>query len=426
MSFLKKLLLIKNFKKQNIVPPEQKDCGQEHQNETADELEAEKEVLEAEKAFEAEEESPFKLLFGHLPVKIIGILTLVSLALSLVFRFSEGFSEWYSTTVGRFLRMILAKLTGIFPFSLAEAIAVVAIPLVIYSVVRIITESVKKVEYKKRYEVRFQRVMTFVLLLALTTYNFAYSSCSARVPLEKNLGYSRDGLTSQQLYDCLVIVQDELKACYDQGDIRFTPTGSTASPYSFDELNEKLNGCFAVSSQKYEFLDGFSSKAKPVALSRYMAYTHISGLYSSYTGEVNINLCYPEYVKTFSMAHEMAHQRGMAHEDEANFAAFLVMYESDDVYLRYCALMELFVYLSDALYVESEELFTKALLQCDRRIMYEIFGYVSFVSPYEGNAVGKVTETVNDVSIKLRGNSDGAKSYDMMIELAAAYFGIAD
>ena len=56
-----------------------------------------------------------------------------------------------------------------------------------------------------------------------------------------------------------------------------------------------------------------------------MTYTHISGIYTFYTGESNININYPDFVVASSATHEMAHQRGVARENEANFVSFVVV-----------------------------------------------------------------------------------------------------
>jgi len=45
-----------------------------------------------------------------------------------------------------------------------------------------------------------------------------------------------------------------------------------------------------------------------------------------------------------------------------------------------------------------------------------------FFTPYQNSAASAVMDTVNDVSIKLRGDSNGVNSYNMMVELAVSYF----
>ena len=419
------MIFKKFFRRKKNAAPE----GSCENNEMLDadgtyEEEGETEKSDGVSGEENTEEKPIRMLLGSRAVVITGIVAGISLILSLIFLISPDFAELYSRTVGGFIRMVLAKITGIFPFSLAETLTFSFIVYVVYSIIRSIYEAVKNVENEKRFEIWSNRVIVCVLLTAYSLYNFSFASCGFRYDLEDNLGLDRKPLTAQQLYECIVLVEDEISECLDSGDIRHTPDGASCLPYSYNELNAVLNNCYENAYEKYDFLNRFNSTAKRLAISPIMTYTHISGIYIPYTGEVNINTNYPDYVIAFSEAHEMAHQRGIAREDEANFVAFLIMYESDDNYLRYCALTELFDYLADALYQTDEELFYSAAALCDIRLLEEIFAFSDFFAPYSNSTASVVMEVVNDTSIKLRGDSDGAKSYDMMIELAAAYFGI--
>lgn len=372
-----------------------------------------------------EEFDLFGYLWGYRPLRIAAVTALLSLAVPIVSAVSSDIAELYTVTVGNFLRMVTAKISGVFPFSLTETVVVFSLFTVLYIVARAIYESIKKVEYSQRFEIRAMRVLACFVLLGFAINNFSFASGNNRRPLEENMGLSRSSLTAQQLYECAEIAIDTANECISSGEIRRTPDGSSVLPYSYDELNEKLNMEFASYSEKYPFIGGFSSNVKRIALSDIMTHTHISGLYVSYTGEANINTNYPDYVVAFTYAHEMSHQRGIVREDEANFLAFTLLYESDDVYLRYCAAVQLLDYLFSELAAADTELYYQALMQCDRGIILEMNAFYNFFSPYRDSTASTVMGAVNDASIKLRGDSDGEKSYGLMIELAAAYLGIA-
>lgn len=366
-----------------------------------------------------------KQLFSSKLVFIPLIITAVSLIITAISFFSVSFAEGYSRTVGSFLRMILAKITGIFPFSVAETLVAAFILFLTYSVCRSFYAILKNSD-SYDFEDKSNRLLICIFLCAFALYNFSFAPSNYRKTLEENIGLERNPLSAQQLYDCMMKVSDELKTCINNGDIRRTPDGLSCMPYSYTELNDVLNGVYRKSYDKYPFLSRFDANAKRVMLSPLMTYTHISGIYIPFTGEININTHYPDYVIVFSQAHEMAHQRGISREDEANFMAFLVLYESDDEYLKYCALTELYDYLSDALFYADKELFYNALYSADKRILYEMIGFNEFFTPYANSVASSVADVVNDTSIKLRGDSDGLMSYNMMVELAASYFGIQD
>jgi hypothetical protein len=74
---------------------------------------------------------------------------------------------------------------------------------------------------------------------------------------------------------------------------------------------------------------------KPLFASGAFTLIGLSGIYSPFTGEPNYNADMPDFQLPFTMAHEMAHQRGVARESEANFVAYLVCVNSRDPFVRY-------------------------------------------------------------------------------------------
>ncbi|MEO6391055.1 MAG: DUF3810 family protein, partial [Pyrinomonadaceae bacterium] len=83
-------------------------------------------------------------------------------------------------------------------------------------------------------------------------------------------------------------------------------------------------------------LRGFRLGApKPVLFSRVLTRMGITGVYNPFTGEANFDREVHPVELPFVIAHEMAHQRGFAREDEANFVAFVVCANSPNAYVRY-------------------------------------------------------------------------------------------
>ena len=125
-------------------------------------------------------------------------------------------------------------------------------------------------------------------------------------------------------------------------------------------------------------------------LSEPWTYTHISGVYTYFTGEANINTNFPDYTIPYTAAHEMAHQRGIAREDEANFIAVLVCISS--------------VYSS-----------------LKTNVRAEMAAYSAFFDKYRENVVANVSEAVNNSYLQIHGTV-GSKSYGLVVDLAVAYY----
>ena len=192
-------------------------------------------------------------------------------------------------------------------------------------------------------------------------------------------------------------------------------------PYGISIMNDRLIDAYGTACDKYSFVQKLDSRLKPVMLSELMSYTHITGVYSFFTGEANINVAFPDYTIPFTAAHELSHQRGIAREDEANFMAFLVCIDSEDAYVRYSGYFNLLEYVLSALYSASPALYYSVIETVAPEIRAEMQAYSKFFEKYRNSTASKVSETVNNTSLILQG-TEGTKSYGMVVDLAVAYY----
>ena len=101
--------------------------------------------------------------------------------------------------------------------------------------------------------------------------------------------------------------------------------------------------------------------------------------------------------------------------------AFLVCMESDDAYVRYCAYMNMYEYVANALYRASPDLYTKARNTLPAEVKGEMSAYSSFFDKYQHSAAGSVSGAVNDTFLKFQGTK-GTASYGMVVDLTVAYY----
>ena len=186
-------------------------------------------------------------------------------------------------------------------------------------------------------------------------------------------------------------------------------------------LMGSADGVAKKAADKYPFIAKLSSNLKYVMLSEPMSYTHITGVYTFFTGESNININFPDYTIPFTAAHELSHQRGIARENEANFCAFLICMESDDPYIRYSAYVNMYEYFSSPLYSASSELYYDLSAKIDNRIKQEMRAFNEFFDKYEKNVAANVSSTINNTYLQIQGQEAGSKSYGLVVDLAVAY-----
>ncbi len=83
---------------------------------------------------------------------------------------------------------------------------------------------------------------------------------------------------------------------------------------------------------------------KPASLGNALNYFGIQGYYNPLSGEGQFNAHLPEFMHPFVIAHEMAHQTGIAAEDDANLLAYIICTSATQPVLRYSAYLNLFTY----------------------------------------------------------------------------------
>ena len=347
---------------------------------------------------------------------VIFALTAISIVLYIAFRVSAPFADATNRTVSSFGRMFMAKLTGWLPFSVAEMLLLL-FPVILITV--IVIGAKRHCATSREMWIYIACIFSVVcMVFNLFVWNFApgYNAVS----LDQKLELERKPVSATELLHTADLLLEELTILEEE--ILFTPTGASRMPYSYDEMNDLLMKAYDKAVKKYDFIDDFHSRVKPVMLSEPMSYTHITGVYTFFTGEANINVNFPDYTIPYTAAHELAHQRGIAREDEANFVAFLVCIESEDAYIRYSAYLNVYEYVVSALYSADYELYKENYMKQPINIIYERIAFSEFFEKYQDNTIADISEATNNAYLQSQGATQGTRSYGMVVDLAVAYY----
>ena len=344
------------------------------------------------------------------------VAALVSAAILLISKLSPAFSDLFNRYVSSFVRLVISKITGVLPFSLGEAMFL-CLPLFIFIALFVYFKICYNDDIKAG---RFIVSLVACLSVMFTSFVFMFGVAYNGSPLEDKLGLQAKAVSYEELEYTATRLTEEIEEVI--GEIDYKYDGASVMPYSFKELNEKLNDAYISFSDKYAFLPALRSNVKILAVSPVMTYTHISGIFTYYTAEANLNINYPDYSLPYTMAHEMAHQRGVAPENEANFTAFLVCLESKDPYIRYSASVSMLEYVLSAMNKASASDYSTYIADMDLRIRGEMIAFSDFFDRYRDSVASDVTNTINDTYLKASGDKAGAQSYGMVVDLACAYY----
>jgi hypothetical protein len=161
-------------------------------------------------------------------------------------------------------------------------------------------------------------------------------------------------------------------------------------------------------------------RSKGLLISPLLARLGLSGFYFPWTGEANVNRDVPAMRRAHVAAHEKAHQRGVAREDEASFLGWAVARRCQDPVARYSAAMyahRRFVFALLRVEPARARELVAARLPGVQRDVNDLRGYWA---RHKGPAT-EVAESMNDRYLRSHNIADGTLSYQRSLRLLLLY-----
>jgi hypothetical protein len=319
-------------------------------------------------------------------------------------------------SVSRNILFVFGRVYGLFPFSIAE----IFLYLLVTGVITYVILCVVRVIRKKSGPSIFLKCFTDILITASALFflfNVLWGLNYYSLPLSEELGLDvREysvialSLTTKSMADNLNAISDSVNR--DENGV--------CELGEFADLAAMAKDSFDSISSGVAFFNNFSAgRAKYVAASEVMSYCGISGIFIPFTGEANVNKNIPDSSKPFTISHELAHSAGIAPENEANFAAFLVCRDSPYAEFNYSGYLNAFIYCYNALVSEDRDAAYELWRSLDSNVIADIAERSSYWGKYEGKA-REVSNSLNDSYLKTMSQSDGVKSYGMVVDLLIA------
>lgn len=162
-------------------------------------------------------------------------------------------------------------------------------------------------------------------------------------------------------------------------------------------------------------------RAKPVLLSRLLSYIRYTGFFFPYTAEANLNADSPACLLPSTIAHELAHLRGVAREDEANFCAVVACLESGDEDYRYSGALLAYIYLGNALYSADYDAWREVYSTLSENVRADLRANNVYWAQFETPAAD-VSEKVYESFLQTYGDDRGMQSYGACVDLLTVYY----
>ena len=174
--------------------------------------------------------------------------------------------------------------------------------------------------------------------------------------------------------------------------------------------------------EQFPFLAFDDVGAKGVHFSRIMSYLDFTGIFCAFTAEANVNIDAPANRLGATVAHELAHQRGIFSEQECNFLGILASTTSGIPAYEYAGWMSAFVYAGNALVSVEPELYWAIRAQLPPEVERDFAVSAAYWEQFADKTPQKVSTTVYDGVLKAWGEELGIRSYGTVVDLLVTYY----
>ncbi len=348
---------------------------------------------------------------------ILSALGALLIAAYFLLRRNEALLDAVSAGFVRPWHRTLSKLCGSFPFSVAEALIVLAIAgALVYIIFQIVLMFRRGDALKRLYRILMTAVMAFCVIYGgfCTLWGIYFYTAD----FEEQSGIYAEPLSTEQLetttryFTALVneystqIIRDENGLFAEDMDAVFD-----RSAHLYDKVSEA-----------FPFLDGPALEAKPFFFSEILSRITFTGFFFPFTAESNINIHSPDCLIPSTIAHEIAHQRGVAQEDEANFVAVLSSLESGDAAYCYSACLMAYIHLGNALYKADYDAWADNYSDLSPDVLADIRDNNAYWEPYRDTVVNSAADSVYTGLLHSYGQTEGLQTYGKCIDLLVAYY----
>lgn len=347
---------------------------------------------------------------------ILIILSILIIALHLLLRSGKPQMKWISQHIIRPIHRTLSVLTARVPFSVAEIlIALFVIGAVFYLLWQIIA-LVRRPERLKRL---YRTVVTYLTAVLAVYAGFCL--------LWGTFYYGDDFITASGLKKEKISV-NQLEAVTEwfaeqanEWAERVDRDENGLYQADFRTILDRSDEVYTAIEQEYPCLMGPAIRAKGVFFSRIMSYLDFTGFFFPFTAEANVNIDTPSAYFASTVAHELAHQRGVAKEQEANFAAVLASLEYGDADYCYSSCLLAYTHLGNALYDADRERWEEIYGMLSDPVRKDLRANREYWARFE-TPVQKASNTVYENFLYSYDQDLGLKSYGACVDLLVNYY----
>lgn len=341
----------------------------------------------------------YKILTFLLPIQIIIVTILSKYPQWIETYYSNGFYTYYAT----FLRFLFWKI----PFSIGD----IAYILLAFYIVRSLWKSIVNKQFS------LYKIFSFLSVIYLLFY-LNWGLNYYREPIHKRLHFSNDNYTMSELVQFTENLIEKTNSIHIS--LTNNDTLVVKNTMTDEELIKNSKIAYNQVFKKHPQLKCTYLSSKNSLFSISLSYAGFSGYLNPFTGEAQINSKAPPNSKPFTSCHEIAHQMGIAFEDEANFMAYITTIKSSNLYYQYSGYTSALSYCLRNLSKNNYQNYQNLIKKINSGILKDWQKRRKHWEMY-ANESQKHLSKAQDVFLKLNKQEEGIKSYGKMIKLILNY-----
>ncbi len=347
---------------------------------------------------------------------IVFLVSVIIIAFYFLLRGNETIMETVCRGFVRPYHRLIGTLCSYVPFSIAELIYAIlivwALSYIISAVYLIIKRDAKLARIYKTIVTLLTAACVFYAGFCLLWGVYYTSASFADENGIQTREYSVEELKTVTEY--FASIANEYSDSVDRSD-----RGEFA--VSLDEIFDAAPTLYKNLSEEFSSLEWSEMRAKPFLTSKLLSLINFTGFFFPFTAEANINIDSPACLIPSTIAHELAHQRGVAAEDEANFVGILACMKSGNVTYTYSASLLAYIHLGNALYKADNAAWREVYYSLNDTVRYDLKSNNEYWDKFE-TKIREASDSVYSGFLESYGETRGLQSYGACIDLLIAYY----
>ena len=315
-------------------------------------------------------------------------------------------AEWYIANVYPVLAAIISFISALFPFSLFD---VSTILLIIAFIALIFLMILRKIKWLKGL-----RIAAYSVLIIIAWFYFSWGFAYFRNDFYTRCNIEKSEYDAEKFKSFAADFVADANAAY----ICVTDINKDSINKKIEQQYEKLKDVL-----KIKYPNG-KRKTKRMLYQFLHTKVGVSGYFGPFFNEVHVNNFALAAEYPFTLAHEKAHQLGVASEAECNLYAFIVCATSDDAQLRYSAYISTIVYVLSNYRKAFPDDYADLFYMVDEKIIEDVTNMSEHWLSARSQTLANAHKAVYDTYLKTNSINSGIKNYSEVVNLLISTYNI--